>query len=185
MFFFAATSPLVAGDTYSIDAVHSDVSFKIRHLVSKTAGRFAEFSGNIDADFQNLEASSVEFVIQAGSIDTRDERRDNHLRSADFFDVENFPEITFTSHEITKSGDDSYAVAGTLTMHGVAKEITLPVTYLGQAKDPRGNVKAGFETSTTLDRKEFGISWNRALDSGGLILGDEVQISISLEVAKQ
>jgi polyisoprenoid-binding protein YceI len=182
---FFALAASAAANTYTIDPAHSDVSFKIRHLVSRTAGRFADFSGTITADFQNLDASSVEFTIVAASIDTRSEDRDKHLRSPDFFDTEKFKEITFTSHKITRAGEDSYAVTGNLTMHGVTREITLPVKYLGEVKDPWGNLKAGFELAVTLDRKDFGISWNKALDAGGLILGDDVEISISLEVAKQ
>lgn len=179
------TASGIAADTYSIDNVHSDVSFKVRHLVSKTAGRFADFGGSIVVDFENLDLSSVVFVIQTASIDTRNEDRDKHLRSADFFDVENHPEIRFSSHKITRASGDTYAVAGTLTMHGAANEITLAVTYLGEVTDPQGNVKGGFETSTTINRKDYGVSWNRALDTGGLILGDEVEVSISLEVKKE
>ena len=111
--------------------------------------------------------------------------RDKHLRSPDFFDSSKYPEITFESSKITKAGENTYAVTGELTLHGVTKVVTLPVTYLGEMAGPRGGVKAGFEISTTIDRKEFGISWNRALDTGGVILGDDVEISINLEVARQ
>jgi polyisoprenoid-binding protein YceI len=171
--------------SYSVDGAHSDVSFKIRHLVSRVTGQFTEFDGAIVADFSDLDASSVEFTIKAASIDTKNEDRDKHLRSEDFFNVEMYPEITFTSSKITKSGDQKYAVTGTLTMHGVAKTVTLPVTYLGEVKDPWGNTKAGFEIETTIDRKDFGIIWNKALDAGGMILGDEVEIAINLETKKE
>lgn len=174
-----------AADTYVIDAAHSDVTFTIRHLISKVTGRFNEFSGNFKIDLQDLDASSAEFTIKAASIDTRNEDRDKHLRSGDFFEVETYPEITFKSSKISKTGDNTYDVTGTFTMHGVSKEITLPVTYLGEVKDPWGNLKVGFATSTTLDRKEYGIVWNKALDAGGMILGDEVEVVINLEVAKQ
>lgn len=176
-----ATTGFAAAGTYTIDQAHSDVSFKVRHLVSKTAGQFTEFHGSIVADFENLDASSVEFTIDAASIDTQNEDRDKHLRSEDFFNVETFPEIIFTSSKITKSGEQSFAVTGTLTMHGVAKTVTLPVTFLGKIKGPRGGTVAGWEIETTLDRKDFGIIWNRALDAGGMILGDEVEITINLE----
>ena len=176
-----ATTGFAAAGTYTIDQAHSDVSFKVRHLVSKTAGQFTEFLGSIVADFENLDASSVEFTIDAASIDTQNEDRDKHLRSEDFFNVETFPEIIFTSSKITKSGEQSFAVTGTLTMHGVAKTVTLPVTFLGKIKGPRGGTVAGWEIETTLDRKDFGIIWNRALDAGGMILGDEVEITINLE----
>jgi len=180
-----AAFPVAAADSYAIDSAHSDVSFKVRHLVSKTSGQFTEFDGSITADFENLKTSSVEFTIQAASIDTKNANRDKHLRSPDFFDVEKYPTISFVSEKIVKSGASSFAVAGTLTMHGVSKKVTLPVTYLGEVKDPWGNTKAGFELETTIDRKDYGIVWNKALDSGGAILGDEVEITINLEVLKK
>lgn len=176
-----AAAGLAHAGTYTIDQAHSNVSFKVRHLVSKTAGQFNDFNGTIVADFANLDASSVAFTIQAASIDTANEDRDKHLRSEDFFDVETYPEITFVSRKITKSGDDTFAVTGTLTMHGVAKTVTLPVTFLGEGPSPWGGRVAGWEIQTTLDRKDYGIVWNKALDTGGMILGDEVEITINLE----
>ncbi len=178
---FLTVAGFAAAGTYTIDQAHSDVSFKVRHLVSKTTGQFTGFQGSIVADFDKLDASSVEFTIDAASIDTQNEDRDKHLRSEDFFNVETYPEIIFTSSKITKSGDQKFAVTGTLTMHGVSKTVTLPVTFLGTVKGPRGGTVAGWEIETTLDRKDFGIVWNRALDAGGMILGDEVQITINLE----
>ena len=179
-------SAVTAGaGTYTIDQAHSDVSFKVRHLVSKTSGQFTEFSGTIVADFSNLDASSVVFTIVAASIDTQNEDRDKHLRSEDFFDVATYPEITFTSSKITKSGDNTFAVTGTLSMHGVSKTVTLPVTFLGEGPNPWGGTVAGFELETTIDRKDYGIVWNKALDAGGMILGDEVTISINLETKKE
>jgi polyisoprenoid-binding protein YceI len=177
-----AALPLHA-DIFTVDPAHSEVTFQIRHLVSQVRGRFNDFSGTIQMDPKNLPASSVEFQIKAASIDTNQSDRDKHLRSADFFDVEKFPEITFKSKSIKPAGKDTYNVTGTLTMHGVSKEVTLPVTYLGQA-NMRG-VRAGFAASTTLDRKDYGITWNHALDNGGAILGDEVKVEINLETAKK
>ena len=174
-----------AADTWTIDKDHSDVTFRIKHLMSKVSGRFADFDGTITTDFANLDASAVSFTIQATSIDTKNGDRDKHLRSADFFDVEKYPTISFTSSKITKTGDNNFAVTGTLTMHGVAKEITLPVTFLGAGQDPWGNTKAGFEITTTLSRTEYGIVWNKALETGGFLLGDEVEVVINLEVAKK
>ena len=171
--------------TYTIDQTHSDVSFKVRHLVSKASGKFTDFSGTIVADFANLDASRVELTIEAASIDTENEDRDKHLRSEDFFDVGKFPQITFVSSKVTKSGANTFAVTGTLTMHGVSKAVTLPVTFLGEVDDPWGNTKAGFEISTTIDRKDYGIVWNKTLDAGGLLLGDEVEITINLETKKE
>jgi len=182
---FIAAAGFAAAGTYTIDSVHSDVSFKVRHLISKTSGQFTDFDGTIVADFENLDSSSVIFTIKTASIDTKNEDRDNHLRSGDFFDAETYPEITFTSSKITKSGASSFAVTGTLTMHGVSKTVTLPVTFLGEMAGPRGDTVAGFEIETTLDRKEYGIVWNRALDAGGMILGDEITITINLETQKK
>jgi len=174
-----------AADTWTVDKAHSTVTFKIKHMMSKVTGRFTDFDATITTDFANLGASGVTFTIQAASIDTGTPDRDKHLRSADFFDVEKFPAITFTSSKITKTGDNTFAVTGTFTMHGVAKEITLPVTFLGAAQDPWGNTKAGFEIATTLSRTDYGIVWNKALETGGFLLGDEVQVTINLEVGKK
>lgn len=174
-----------AADTFVIDKVHSEVSFRIRHLVSNTAGRFDSYTGTIDLNKANLEASSVNFEIDAASINTGVDDRDKHLRGADFFDVEKYPKITFKSKKIKKTGENSYDVTGDFTLHGVTKEITLPVTFLGEGKGMQGKTVAGFETSTTLNRKDYGISWNRAVDQGGVILGDDVKISINLESGKQ
>lgn len=179
-----AALPLQA-ETFAIDAGHSEVGFQVRHLVSQTRGRFNEFAGTVDLDPKNLANSSVDFKIKAASIDTNVADRDKHLRGADFFDVEKYPEITFKSKSIKAAGNDTYNVLGTLTLHGVSKDITLPVTYLGQAKDPWGNVRAGFEAVTTLNRKDFGIVWNQAVDNGGVILGDDVKININLETVKK
>ncbi len=173
-----------AQGTYAIDTVHSSVGFKVRHLVSKVSGSFTEFDGTITADFTNLDASGVELVIKTASIDTKNEKRDGHLRSPDFFDVEKYPEITFKSQKITKIDSDSFAIAGTLAMHGVSRPITLTVDYLGEMA-AMGGVRAGYELSTTVNRKDYGVSWNRALDSGGWALGDDVEVNINLEVVKQ
>lgn len=180
-----AVGTAAAADLYTIDTVHSDVGFKIRHLVSRTAGQFNDFDGAIVADWDNPERSSVKFTIDAASIDTDNADRDKHLRSADFFDVETYPEITFKSVKIVPTGEDTYDVHGDLTMRGVTRRVTLPVVWLGQVTDPWGNTKAGFETEITLDRKEYGIEWNKALDAGGLVLGNDVEVEISLEVQKK
>jgi polyisoprenoid-binding protein YceI len=176
---------LPAAETYVIDKNHSDASFQIRHFASKVRGRFADFGGTIQADPAKPEASSVEFTIKTASIDTNQPDRDKDLRSANFFDAEKFPEITFKSTKVTPAGKDKYDVTGTLTMHGVSKEITLPVTLLGMMKDPRGNEIASFELETKLNRKDFGINWNKTLDNGGLMLSDDVVVQISLETKKK
>ncbi len=173
-----------AQSTYSIDTAHSNVGFKVRHLVAKVSGSFNEFDGSITADFQNLDASSVEFVIKTASIDTGNEKRDGHLRSADFFDAEQYPEISFKSSKITKKDKDTYVVAGILTMRGVNQPVVLTVDYLGEMQ-AMGGTRAGYEISTTINRQDFEVSWNRALDQGGVVLGDDVEITINLEVVKQ
>ena len=180
-----AAAAVLSAETYTIDKNHSDASFQIRHFASKVRGRFSDFEGTIQADPAKPEASSVVFTIKTASIDTNQPDRDKHLRTADFFDVEKFPEITFKSSKFTPAGKDKYDVTGTLTMHGVSKEVTLPVTFLGSMKDPRGNEVASFEIETKLNRKDFGINWNKTLDNGGVMLSDDVDISISLETKKQ
>jgi polyisoprenoid-binding protein YceI len=173
-------------EVYNADPAHSEVIFSVRHMagVSKVTGRFNEFTATINGDAAKADAASVEFTIKAASIDTKEAGRDKHLKSPDFFDVEKFPDITFKSSKITAKGQNKYDVAGTLTMHGVSKDITLPVTMAGPVKDPRGNERFGFEVTTTLNRKDYGISWNKALDAGGVVVSDEVQVAINMEAAK-
>jgi polyisoprenoid-binding protein YceI len=180
-----AASPALGAETFVIDKAHSEVSFQIRHMMTKVRGRFDDFEGRILADRAKPEASSVELTIQATSIDTGNEARDKDLRGADFFDVEKHPTITFKSARIKARGKDAYDVTGTLTMRGVSKEVTLPVSFLGIMKNQRGIETAGFEAAVTLNRKDFGIVWNRTLDAGGVLLGDDVAVSINLETRKE
>jgi polyisoprenoid-binding protein YceI len=168
---FAALAAPAFADVYAVDPGHSEVSFQVRHLVSQVRGRFNQFSGTVNLNPQKMADSSVEFSVKAASIDTALPDRDKHLRSPDFFDVEKQPEITFKSTSIKATGKDTYAVTGNFT-------------FLGAAKDPWGNEKAGFETATTINRKDYGMVWNAALDNGGVILGDEVKIEINLEAQK-
>lgn len=180
-----AALPLAAADTYVIDKSHSEATFRVRHLVSKTHGRFTDFKGTVSIDPAHPEASGVAFTIPVASIDTNDAGRDKHLKSPEFFDVDKYPEITFKSTKITAKGKDTYDVSGPLTMHGVTRVVTLPVAFLGFIKDPWGGERAGFETSITLNRKDFGIVWNKTLDTGGTLLGDDVVVSINLETVKK
>ena len=174
-----------AADSFVIDKNHSEAIFQVRHMVSRVSGRFDDFAGTINVDRANPSVSSVEFTIKAPSIDTGVADRDKHLRSADFFDAEKYPEITFKSTSIKPSGKkDVYDVTGAFTMHGVSKTITLPVEFLGFIKDPRGNERAGFSAHTTLNRKDYGIIWNRALDNGGTLLSDDVDVTVNIEAAK-
>lgn len=180
-----AAAPARAADSLVIDRSHSQAEFQVRHLFGNVRGRFGTFEGTIAMDPAKLEASTVIFTIDASSIDTDNADRDKHLRSADFFDVANHPTITFISESIRATGKDQYAVTGTLTMRGVAKRITLPVGFLGEGKDPWGNVRASFTTSVILNRKEFGMVWNKTLDGGGLLLGDEVAVTVDIEAVRQ
>jgi polyisoprenoid-binding protein YceI len=181
----AAAAPLAAADTYTVDKNHSDASFQVRHLGSKVRGGFTDFEGTIQADATKPEMSSVVFKIKTSSIDTNQADRDKHLQSPDFFDAAKCPDITFTSSKITPTGRDQYEVAGTLNMHCVSKPITLPVSFGGFVKDPWGNERAIFEVTTRLNRKDFGINWNKALDAGGFVLADDVDITINLETVKK
>lgn len=183
--FALLAAPGWAASTYTVDPAHSEVSFQIRHLVTKVRGTFGKFDGTIVKDDADASASSVEFTIQSESIDTGIADRDNHLRSPDFFDAAKHPAITFKSTKVEKVSDTEYRVTGPLSIHGVSKVVTLPVTFDGEVKDPWGNVKGGFSTSTRLNRKDFGITWNKALDTGALLLGEEVDVTINLEVQKK
>ena len=171
--------------TYRIDKAHSEAIFQVRHLVTKVRGRFTDFEGTIDYNEANPEQSSVNFTIQATSIDTAEPDRDKHLRTADFFDVEQFPTITFHSKRITRRGGENFDVTGDLTMHGVTKEIVLPVAHMGKAKDPWGGERVGFEAETTLNRKDFGLNWNAMLEAGGFLVGDEVKVSLEIQAVAQ
>jgi polyisoprenoid-binding protein YceI len=166
---------------YAIDKAHSEVTFQVRHLLTKVRGRFSDFAGTVRLDEGEPGQSSVSLRIDAGSVDTNNGDRDQHLRSDDFFAVATYPTIAFDSSRVARTGADTYDVTGTLTIRGVAREVTLPVTYLGTAKDPWANARAGFETELTINRKDFGLSWNAALETGGFLVGDEVRISVSIQ----
>ena len=173
-----------AASTYTADRAHTSVSFAVRHMMSQVRGSFTDFSMTIVKDDANLAGSSVDFKIQATSVNTASEMRDKHLRSEDFFFVEKFPEITFKSSKVEKASDSENKGTGDFTMRGVTKVLTLPVTYLGEMKGMDGKSLVGFSVTTKLNRKEFGFNWNKALDNGGLLLSDEVTVEINIE-AKQ
>jgi polyisoprenoid-binding protein YceI len=181
----STTQTAAAARTYAIDTTHSEVLFQVRHLVTRVRGRFARFSGTVAFDEQQPSASSVTLEIAADSIDTATPDRDAHLRSADFFDVERYPTLGFVSSRVEKKGAERYDVSGTLTIRGVSHQVTLPVTFLGLAKDPWGNVRAGFETEITINRKDYGLLWNAALETGGFLVGDEVKITVSVQAVQQ
>jgi polyisoprenoid-binding protein YceI len=171
---------------YNIDTAHTGVHFKVRHLmISSVRGEFTKVTGSATIVPGNPDASSFEATIDASSIQTRETDRDNHLKSPDFLDVANHPSITFKSTKITATGPDAYNAVGDLTIRGVTKEVTLKVEDVsGEAKDPWGLMRRGASASTTINRKDFGIVFNMALETGGFVVGDEVQISIDVEVVR-
>jgi len=163
---------------------HTRVGFVVKHLVvAKVRGFFEEFSGSITFAENPLE-STASLDIKAASINTGEKNRDDHLRTGDFLLVEEHPELTFRSKKISKRGD-GYDVTGDLTIHGVTKEVTLPVAHMGKAKDPWGGDRLGFEAETTLNRKDFGLNWNAMLEAGGFLVGDEVKVSIEIQAVGQ
>lgn len=180
------TAPATAAvRTFAIDKTHSETTFQVRHLVTKVRGRFTDFAGTIQFDEARPEESSASFEVHAGSIDTGTADRDQHLRSEDFFFVDKYPTLTFVSSRVTRKSAQEFDVTGTLTIRGVAKEVTWPVTYMGAAKDPWGNARVGFEAAITINRKDFGLTWNAALEAGGFLVGDEVKISASVQAIAQ
>jgi len=180
----AAAIPADATGIWNVDKVHSEIGFQVRHFVSNVRGGFTDFSGTIRIDAGKPETSSVEFTIKVASINTNEPKRDAHLKSPDFFDAEKFPEIRFVSKRVVPKSDTAYEVTGDLTMHGVTKEVTLPVSFNGVAKDPWGGERAGFETAIRLNRQDYGVKWNKLLDQGGTMLSDDAAVTISLETTK-
>lgn len=180
MFLLIGTT-LFAVDAFTVDPVHSSIAFSVKHMVVSTVhGNFRDFSGTINYDPNDVTKSSIEVHIKADSINTGSENRDKHLRSPDFLDVEKFPELTFKSTQIEKSGD-GYIAKGPLTIHGVSKDVAIPFTVGGTIKDAKGNTKLGTEASLTISRKDFGLTWNRAVEGGGVLVGDDVKIELSVE----
>lgn len=173
-----------ATETFVFDKAHSQVGFQIRHFLTKVEGRFRDYDGRIVIDRQNPANSRVDVTIQAASIDTGNEKRDADLKSANFFEVDKYPTITFKSTKVTPSGKDLYSVTGDLTMHGVTKTVVVPVRHTGFLNLGKME-KAGFEVTFPINRKDFGITWNRALDAGGAMLGDDVQINVQVEANKE
>ena len=171
---------------WQIDPAHSEVNFMVRHMmISNVRGRFEKFSGEVNLDEEHPEKSSVEVQIEAASIDTHEPQRDNHLRSSDFLDAEKFPYLTFKSKRIEKTDATHGRMIGVLTIRDIAKEVVLDVEYSGQAKSPWGTTSAGFSATTKINRKDWGLTWNQALETGGVLVGDEVTVNIELEIVKQ
>jgi polyisoprenoid-binding protein YceI len=174
-----------AATTWQVDPTHSHAEFAVRHLmISTVKGRFAEVTGTLTGDETDPGNASIELTIPVAGIDTREQQRDAHLRSADFFEAERFPVIRFRSTRITRAGTDGFTVAGDLTIRDVTRPVTLTVESGGRGKDPWGGERIGFSTSTRINRKDFGLLWNQALETGGVLVGDEVKISVELELIK-
>lgn len=175
---------IAAAATYTVDNVHSQVHFKVDHLVISTVrGEFNDYSANIEADPASRTVTSVQAVVKVASIDTKNKKRDDHLRSADFFDAGNHPEMTFKSTKVVGKGDD-ITVYGDLTIRGNTRNVELRGKFRGEVKDPWGNSKAGFEAKGKINRQDFGLSWNKTLDTGGLVVGNEVEIGLEIEAAR-
>ncbi len=172
---------------YEIDADHSTAQFAVKHMMVATVrGEFTMLSGVVNIDDKNLKQSSIEATFDAGTINTRVEKRDAHLRSADFFDVAKFPKVVFKSTAVKKTGAGTYAVTGNLTLHGVTKAVVLAVeSPANEVKDPYGNVKRGAVATTTINRKDFGLNWNVALEAGGVLVSDAVKVTLELELVRK
>ena len=177
------TTAAAVATAWHIDPTHSHAEFSVRHLmISNVKGRFALVSGSLIGDEADPENASIELTIPVAGIDTRDDRRDAHLRSADFFEAETYPAIRFRSARITRAGAGAFTVTGDLTLRDVTKQITLNVASGGRVRDPWGGERVGFSTATTINRRDFGLHWNQALETGGVLVGDEVKISVELEL---
>ena len=193
--FIAALSTIVTltlpafafASTWTIDPDHSNVGFRVRHLmISNVRGSFDKHSGTVVIDDKDITKSRVEVTIDTGSINTNVTKRDEHLRSADFFDVAKFPTMTFVSRNVAKAGQDRLKVTGDLTLHGVTREVVLDVEGpTVESKDPWGHIRRGATATTRINRKDFGLTWNKALETGGVTVGDEVTITLEIEMIKK
>jgi polyisoprenoid-binding protein YceI len=182
MLLFTALSK---AERWDIDVVHSTVGFTVRHMVvTKVHGRFSDFTGKIDFNGKNIEKGAVEMTVQVASLNTDNQKRDDHLKSPDFFDVEKFPTMTFKSKKIIKGEGNKFKLVGDLTIRGVSKEVTFDCEFNGVVTDPMGNTRAGFSAQTKINRQDFNVKWNKKLDAGGLVVGDEVTINLEIEAVK-
>jgi polyisoprenoid-binding protein YceI len=179
------TAPVDLTGDYKLDLAHTRIGFSARHaMVSKVRGAFNEFDGSIHLDTDKPANSHVEINIKAGSIDTRNTDRDNHLRSNDFLAMNEYPEITFSSTAVESVGGDHYRVTGDLEIRGVTRPVTVDFEFTGSATDPWGNLRIGFEGGTTINRKDWGVSWNAALEAGGVMVSDKVNLEFEVEAVK-
>ncbi len=179
------TAGICFAETYAIDPVHSEIGFAIKHMsVSNVKGNFKDYSGSIQFDSADPAALSAEATIQVASINTQNTDRDKHICNADFLDAEKFPTINFKSTSVAKEGDQ-YVLSGDFTLHGVTKSIAIPLTVSGPVKNPQGASIIGLSGEVTINRQDYGITWSKALDTGGLMLGNDVKVSIEIEAGKQ
>ncbi len=175
----------MAKSNWAVDVSHSAIDFSVKHMmIAKVKGSFHSFEAQISADPADLTTADITFQIDLSSVDTRNGDRDAHLKSADFFDVENHPKLLFKATKIVSKGDGEYEVTGDVTLHGVTRPETFAVTYEGAGKDPWGNEKAGFSATGSLKRSDYGLTYNAVLETGGVLIGDEVKVSIEIEAAK-
>jgi polyisoprenoid-binding protein YceI len=171
--------------TYVLDPAHTRIGFVARHaMVTKVRGQFNEFEGSAVVDAEDFDKSTAQLTIQAASIDTRSEQRDAHLRSNDFLDLEEYPQITFVSTGVRQTGDTSLELTGDLTIKGVTNSITVPFEFEGAATDPFGNLRVGFEGSVVINRKDYGVNWNAALEAGGVLVSDKVTLEFEISAIK-
>ncbi|UVI30074.1 YceI family protein [Paenibacillus spongiae] len=171
---------------WTVDPTHSSIDFSVKHMmIAKVKGTFHTFEAQIEADPADLTTASIKFSVDLSSIDTRNADRDAHLRSADFFDVEVNRHMTFEASQITKTGDGEYNVTGDFTLHGITRQETFAVSFEGAGKDPWGNAKAGFSALGSIKRGDYGLTYNAVLETGGVLIGDEVKISIEIEALQQ
>jgi len=182
----ALATPQAATSTWNVDPVHSVAEFKVKHMmISNVKGQFTGVKGSLALDESDVTKSRVEASIDAASITTREAQRDAHLKSPDFFDVEKFPTLTFKSTQIKRAGEGELAVAGDLTIHGITRNVVFTVEGpTPQAKDPWGNTRLGLSATTKINRKDFGLTWNAALETGGILVGDEVTITLDVQFIK-
>jgi len=184
--FFLAFTTINAQETkWGFDKTHSKIQFDVSHmLISEVSGQFQEYEGTVITSEKDFSDAKINFSITVKSIDTDEEDRDKHLRSADFFDVEKYPNITFVSKKMEKVGDNQFKLTGDITLHGVTREITLEVKYGGTVKDPYGNIKAGFKITGVINRTDFGLKYNSVMDAGGVMIGEDVTITCKVELIK-
>ncbi|MGG1486434.1 YceI family protein [Peribacillus castrilensis] len=169
-----------------VDPTHSAIEFSVKHMmIAKVKGSFNKFEASILANPSDLTTAEIDFTVDVASIDTRNADRDNHLRSADFFEVEKNPTLTFKSTKIVKTDEDEYDVTGNVTLNGVTQEETFNITFEGQGKDPWGNEKAGFSGKGKVKRSDYGLTYNAALETGGVLIGDQITLTIEIEAAKE